>query len=51
MQELELYQPELVEKPSMLLINKIDTPDGPQKFEQLQEQLNNIEGKYCCHFF
>ncbi|MCL4132349.1 UNVERIFIED_CONTAM: hypothetical protein GTU68_051960, partial [Idotea baltica] len=41
--ELELYQPELVEKPSVLLINKMDKPNAKEIFELIKEQLSNIK--------
>ncbi|XP_042279788.1 GTP-binding protein 10 [Thunnus albacares] len=39
--ELELYNEELVSKPALLVVNKMDLPDAEDKLAQLQEQLQN----------
>ncbi|XP_029927719.1 GTP-binding protein 10 [Myripristis murdjan] len=39
--ELELYKEELVSKPALLVVNKMDLPDAEDKLAELQEQLNN----------
>ncbi|KAI3361038.1 hypothetical protein L3Q82_013235 [Scortum barcoo] len=41
--ELELYKEELVSKPALLVVNKMDLPDAEDKFEELKEQLQNPE--------
>uniref|UniRef100_A0AAQ5X0A9 GTP-binding protein 10 n=1 Tax=Amphiprion ocellaris TaxID=80972 RepID=A0AAQ5X0A9_AMPOC len=41
--ELELYKEELVSKPALLVVNKMDLPDAEDKLEELQEQLENPE--------
>ncbi|GIY66346.1 GTP-binding protein 10 [Caerostris extrusa] len=45
--ELELYDEELVLKPAILAINKIDTDEDEQKFQKLKEELklykNNVQ--------
>ncbi|XP_022051699.1 GTP-binding protein 10 [Acanthochromis polyacanthus] len=41
--ELELYKEELVSKPALLVVNKMDLPDAEEKLEELQEQLENPE--------
>ena len=38
-QELELYDPTLLSKPAMLLVNKMDTPSSGELFQSFQEQL------------
>lgn len=44
--ELELYKAELVTKPALLVVNKMDLPDAEDKLAQLKEQLQNPDGKY-----
>ncbi|XP_058502885.1 GTP-binding protein 10 [Solea solea] len=39
--ELELYKAELVLKPALLVVNKMDLPDADDKLEELKEQLQN----------
>ncbi|XP_056618621.1 GTP-binding protein 10 isoform X1 [Triplophysa dalaica] len=39
--ELELYKEELLSKPSILVINKMDLPEAEDKLRELQEQLEN----------
>ncbi|XP_014911312.1 GTP-binding protein 10 [Poecilia latipinna] len=41
--ELELYKEELVSKPSLLVVNKMDLPEADQMLEELKEQLQNPE--------
>ncbi|XP_012721186.2 GTP-binding protein 10 [Fundulus heteroclitus] len=41
--ELELYKEELVSKPALLAVNKMDLPDAEDKLEELEEQLQNPE--------
>lgn len=43
-QELELYNPELVNKHCVLALNKIDIEDSDKKVEAVMEELNNIDG-------
>lgn len=45
-QELELYKEELLSKPSILVINKMDLPEAEDKLRELQEQLENQEGSH-----
>jgi Obg family GTPase CgtA len=40
--ELELYNKDLLEKPSMLLINKMDTENAQQKYVEIKDSLQNI---------
>jgi Obg family GTPase CgtA len=42
--ELELYNKDLLEKPSMLLINKMDTENAQQKYVEIKDSLQNISG-------
>lgn len=44
LQELELYNDELVTKPAILAINKSDTDEDGTKFEQIKDCLTNIKG-------
>uniref|UniRef100_UPI0037E946A4 GTP-binding protein 10 n=1 Tax=Semicossyphus pulcher TaxID=241346 RepID=UPI0037E946A4 len=39
--ELELYKEELVSKPALLVVNKMDLPDAEEKLSELKEQLQN----------
>ncbi|PWA23955.1 hypothetical protein CCH79_00011012 [Gambusia affinis] len=41
--ELELYKEELVSKPALLVVNKMDLPEAEDKLEELKEQLQNPE--------
>lgn len=45
MKELELYNEDLMSKPSMLLINKMDTEEAVQKYDEISDKLKNIPGK------
>ena len=40
-----MYKPTLLDKPQILLINKMDTDDSGEKLEKTLTQLNDIEGK------
>lgn len=44
-QELELYKSELLEKPALLMVNKMDTPDAEAKLNRLLEDMENLTGK------
>ncbi|XP_039973251.1 GTP-binding protein 10 isoform X1 [Xiphias gladius] len=39
--ELELYKEELVSKPALLVVNKMDLPDAEDKLQELKEHLQN----------
>uniref|UniRef100_A0A8C9YBU0 GTP-binding protein 10 n=1 Tax=Sander lucioperca TaxID=283035 RepID=A0A8C9YBU0_SANLU len=39
--ELELYKEELVSKPALLVVNKMDLPDAADKLAELKDQLQN----------
>ncbi|AWO96603.1 putative GTP-binding protein 10 [Scophthalmus maximus] len=39
--ELELYKEELVSKPALLVVNKMDLPEAEDKLQELKEQLKN----------
>jgi len=41
--ELELYKEDLLEKPAVLVVNKLDTQDGDEEFLKLQQQLHNMK--------
>ncbi|KAI5634464.1 50S ribosome-binding GTPase domain-containing protein [Phthorimaea operculella] len=41
--ELELYDPELLEKPVILAVNKMDTEGAQDTFERVKESLMNIQ--------
>lgn len=42
--ELELYKEELVSKPALLVVNKMDLPDAAEKLAELEIQLQNPGG-------
>ena len=44
-QELELYKPELVSKPAILVINKIDTPGHEPLLEATVNRIRNMKGE------
>ncbi|XP_020783701.1 GTP-binding protein 10 [Boleophthalmus pectinirostris] len=44
--ELELYKEELVSKPALLVVNKMDLPDAEEKLAELKIQLQNPEEFY-----
>uniref|UniRef100_A0A2S2R3Y2 GTP-binding protein 10 n=1 Tax=Sipha flava TaxID=143950 RepID=A0A2S2R3Y2_9HEMI len=41
--ELELYKEELLDKPAMLLINKMDTEGAKEKYLEIKDQLENLD--------
>ena len=43
-QELERFNPELVERPAILVLNKIDMEDGPDAAMSLLAKLNSFPG-------
>lgn len=42
--ELELYDKELMEKPCILLLNKIDVPGAEKKYHEIKEKISDLEG-------
>ncbi|XP_076042990.1 GTP-binding protein 10 isoform X2 [Oratosquilla oratoria] len=44
--ELELYKEKLVERPSVLVVNKMDLPNSEKKLEELMEGMVNYKS-YC----
>lgn len=42
-QELELYNKDLLAKPAMLLVNKLDSEGGREKYRDLKPSLINLE--------
>ncbi|XP_030639477.1 GTP-binding protein 10 [Chanos chanos] len=44
--ELELYKEELLSKPAILVINKMDLPEAEDRLRELEEQLHNQE-EFC----
>lgn len=47
--ELELYSPDLVEKPSLLVVNKMDSPFAEDKLKRLLDELQHIKD-VCARF-
>ncbi|KAG8188636.1 hypothetical protein JTE90_005989 [Oedothorax gibbosus] len=41
--ELELYDEDLLLKPAMLAVNKIDTDDGEAKFQKLKDEIKYLD--------
>ena len=50
MQELELYDPSLLSKPAVLLVNKMDTKHADKLFAEFQEQMEAGRGKQSYAF-
>lgn len=42
---MELYRESLLDKPAILVINKMDLPDAPKTFKEIEVRLNNMEGE------
>lgn len=42
--ELELYKEELLSKPAILVVNKMDLPEAEENLRELETQLENQEG-------
>ncbi|XP_076642356.1 GTP-binding protein 10 homolog [Halictus rubicundus] len=40
--EIELYKPDLLKRPAMLLINKMDTKDANKMFDEIKSKLNDL---------
>lgn len=40
-----MYKPSLLDKPQILLINKMDSDESDEKYEKTLHQLNNMKGK------
>lgn len=40
--EIELYKPDLLERPSMIIVNKMDTPDANEIYEEIKPKLQNL---------
>lgn len=49
--ELELYKEELLSKPALLVVNKMDLPDAEDKLAELKEQLQSPDGKFEQFYF
>lgn len=40
-----MYKEELLDKPALLAINKMDVPGAEEKFQELMKQLENPQGR------
>lgn len=40
-----MYKEELLSKPAILVVNKMDLPEAEEKLRELESQLKNQEGK------
>ncbi|XP_076162702.1 GTP-binding protein 10 homolog [Ptiloglossa arizonensis] len=40
--EIELYKPDLLEKPSMIIVNKMDTEGAKEIYNNIKSKLNNL---------
>ncbi|XP_041977595.1 GTP-binding protein 10 homolog isoform X2 [Aricia agestis] len=40
--ELELYDPELLQKPAILAVNKLDTEGAEEKFKEIKKAFSNV---------
>lgn len=46
-----MYNEDLLNKPSMILINKMDTEGAKDKYDEVKYQINNIKGiSFNCSF-
>ncbi len=45
-QELELYKEELLGKPAILVINKMDLPEAQSLLRELEAHLESQEGRF-----
>jgi len=50
-QELELYKPELVNKPAILILNKIDTEGAEKLCDETVKKVKNMKGDCIICFF
>ncbi|KAK7574223.1 hypothetical protein V9T40_011414 [Parthenolecanium corni] len=41
--EIELYRESLLDKPAILVVNKMDLPDASKNFKEIEERLKNME--------
>lgn len=48
-QELELYNEDLLNKPAMLLVNKMDTEGALEKYNEVNDQIKNLK-KYLSDY-
>lgn len=46
-----MYREELLSKPAILVVNKMDLPDAQDKLAELKEQLEKPHGKLAGFFF
>ncbi|KAK9746853.1 50S ribosome-binding GTPase [Popillia japonica] len=44
--ELELYNPSLLDKPTIIVINKMDTDNAWKKIDSIKHQINNISDTF-----
>ena len=50
LQELEMFKDELVDRPAVLALNKIDKPGSEDTLQEILPQIDDLEGKikdYC----
>ena len=41
-----MYKPTLLDKPQVLVINKMDTPNAEEKYKITIDMLNNMQGEF-----
>lgn len=51
MQELELFNIDLLKKPAVLALNKIDTDEGGEKTDAIVDQILRLPGNSDLHTF
>lgn len=44
--ELELYKQELITKPAMIVINKMDVDGAEKKYDEIKDHIINLSGTY-----
>ena len=49
LQELEMFKDELVDRPAVLALNKIDKPGSEDTLQEILPQIEDLEGKSGAH--
>ena len=43
---MELYREDLIDKPALLAVNKMDSPDADKLYIELEKGLNDMRSKF-----
>lgn len=46
--ELEMYNTDLLSKPAVIIINKMDTDGAKEKYKEVKDKIKNLEGIFEC---